>query len=85
MSQRQSRASRRVEMKCRSRYAKGESRASRKAKLRFRSSFAKGKSKACRRAKTRFLEVDLQKVKVEHVEEGSRKDIEVETIDHIYN
>jgi hypothetical protein len=25
--------------------------------------------------------VDLQKVKVEHVEEGSRKDIEVEIVD----
>jgi hypothetical protein len=28
--------------------------------------------------------VDLQKAKVEHVEEGSRKDIEVEIVDQIY-
>jgi hypothetical protein len=31
------------------------------------------------------LEVDLQKVKVKHVEEGSRKYIEVEIVDYIYN
>jgi hypothetical protein len=31
------------------------------------------------------LKVDLEEVKVEHVEEGSMKDIEVETIDQIYN
>ncbi len=31
------------------------------------------------------LKVDVQKVKVKHVKEGSRKDIEVETVDHIYN
>jgi Tfp pilus assembly PilM family ATPase len=29
--------------------------------------------------------IDLQKVKVELVEEGSTRDIEVETVDQIYN
>ncbi len=31
------------------------------------------------------LGLDLQKVKVKHVEEGSRKDIEVEIVDYISN
>ncbi len=30
-------------------------------------------------------ELDLQKLKVEHVEKGSRKDMEVETLNQIYN